>query len=464
MNRIRIISILLAIFLFVIPAGIVSGQSTPDYPIYIIQSGDTLFVIAERFGISADELINLNNIENPDALIVGTSLKISGYEGVTGELVLHNANLGESYQTITKQNQYDAGLLARLNRLLSPEEIYVGSRIIIPLKITEKQYQLFAVQPSNQSILETAIKSGQNAWGFILDNPDILPGQSLVGDLLYKSGETEGIVSSIPLPGVNKLEISPLPFVQGKTVEIKISTEKPMDLIADISGKPVQFFSTGENEYVALHGISAQAGTGIISIAISGIAEGIEQFSIDQNILIESGYYGEGPAIFVDPVTIDPVVTEPEQAQVESLTSVVNPVRYWDGIFQYPVDEPCQNAGFGGSRVYNNSYHYYHTGIDFAVCTASNANIYAASPGYVIFAGPLVVRGNAVIIDHGWGVYTGYWHQSSLTVKVGDYVQAGQQLGVIGTTGRSTGYHLHFEVWVNGTQVDPTDWLVRKFP
>jgi len=74
------------------------------------------------------------------------------------------------------------------------------------------------------------------------------------------------------------------------------------------------------------------------------------------------------------------------------------------------------------------------------------------------------VRGNATMIDHGWGVYTGYYHQKEIYVQVGDRVQAGQLIGLVGSTGRSQGPHLHFEVWVNGVQVDPLDWLSQTFP
>ncbi|MCE5209455.1 MAG: peptidoglycan DD-metalloendopeptidase family protein [Chloroflexi bacterium] len=464
MNKIRIsIFFLFGLFLLM-PIDKGQAQSEPDYPFYIIQSGDTLLVVAERFGISIDDLINLNEIENPDSLAIGTVLKIPGFEGVTGELVLYTANLGDSYQTLTKQNQYPVDLIARLNHLANPEEIYVGSRIVIPVSEDHEPLQLFAVQPPSQSILETAVTTGKNLWEIILANPDIQPGEYLAGDMLYQAGEEDEEIPSISIPGVEKLDVSPLPFVQGKTIEIKVTTISSMELRAVIDGKPVSFFEIGENEYVALHGISAQAETGIISIELSGSQGDQEIFSINQRILVESGYYGEGPAVTVDPITIQPEVTEPEQEMVEGITSKVNEERYWDGIFQSPVDEPCVSAAFGSSRIYNGTYHYYHTGIDFAVCSASNANVYSAAPGYVVFAGPLVVRGNAVIIDHGWGIYTGYWHQSSLIVKTGDYVEAGQQLGYIGTTGRSTGYHLHFEVWVNGTQVDPTDWLINEYP
>ncbi|HNN12886.1 MAG TPA: M23 family metallopeptidase, partial [Anaerolineales bacterium] len=76
----------------------------------------------------------------------------------------------------------------------------------------------------------------------------------------------------------------------------------------------------------------------------------------------------------------------------------------------------------------------------------------------------LTVRGNATIIDHGWGVYSGFWHQEESYVSAGQYVEAGTLIGKIGGTGRVTGPHLHWELWVNGVQVDPLDWLSQPYP
>ncbi len=73
-------------------------------------------------------------------------------------------------------------------------------------------------------------------------------------------------------------------------------------------------------------------------------------------------------------------------------------------------------------------------------------------------------RGNVTMIDNGWGVYTLYAHQSEIEATVGQQVQAGQLIGQIGATGHVTGPHLHFEMWVNGIQVNPLDWLTSTFP
>ena len=79
-------------------------------------------------------------------------------------------------------------------------------------------------------------------------------------------------------------------------------------------------------------------------------------------------------------------------------------------------------------------------------------------------ADTLNIRGNAVVIDHGWGVYTLYAHMSSILVSLGDIVQTGQVIGLAGTTGRSTGPHLHWEVWVHGVPVNPLQWLQSALP
>ncbi|MCJ7717070.1 MAG: M23 family metallopeptidase, partial [Anaerolineales bacterium] len=66
--------------------------------------------------------------------------------------------------------------------------------------------------------------------------------------------------------------------------------------------------------------------------------------------------------------------------------------------------------------------------------------------------------------NHGWGVYTLYAHQSEFLVQEGDRVNAGDLVGRVGSTGRSSGPHLHWEVWVGGIQVDPLDWLEGSYP
>ena len=168
----------------------------------------------------------------------------------------------------------------------------------------------------------------------------------------------------------------------------------------------------------------------------------------------------------VDSETIDPEHTEPEDRQWFSYFEDGSSEKLWDGILSSPVPvelSTCYPSKFGSRRSYNGSaYKYFHTGLDF--CGTTGIEIYAAADGIVVFADELTVRGNATIIDHGWGVYTAYAHQSEILVSEGDQVTAGQLIGLVGATGRVTGPHLHFEVIVGGVQVNPLDWLQEEYP
>jgi murein DD-endopeptidase MepM/ murein hydrolase activator NlpD len=150
------------------------------------------------------------------------------------------------------------------------------------------------------------------------------------------------------------------------------------------------------------------------------------------------------------------------------ITTVFTPTRYWNAIFTSPaVDPNCISSWYGTRRTYkalNSDIELpgIHTGLDY--CGGEGLQIFAPAPGRVVFAAPLTVRGNATIIDHGWGVFSGIWHQSQLLVNVGDVVEQGQVIGLVGGTGRATGAHLHWEMWVNGVQVNPLDWLDQTYP
>jgi murein DD-endopeptidase MepM/ murein hydrolase activator NlpD len=113
---------------------------------------------------------------------------------------------------------------------------------------------------------------------------------------------------------------------------------------------------------------------------------------------------------------------------------------------------------FGSRRTYgNNPALSAHAGEDYSA--VAGTPVYAPANGTVALAEQLFVRGNAVVLDHGNGVFTGYWHMSELQVKTGEQVEPGQLLGKVGSTGLSTGAHLHWEMRVEGMAVDPLQWL-----
>lgn len=102
-----------------------------------------------------------------------------------------------------------------------------------------------------------------------------------------------------------------------------------------------------------------------------------------------------------------------------------------------------------------------HTGADYGV---GDGGIYAADDGFVVLAGYNAAYGNMTVLSHGTlgnaSIATLYAHQSRIIVAPGDTVKKGQLIGLVGSTGYSTGPHLHFEIRVDGTPVDPVPWLV----
>jgi murein DD-endopeptidase MepM/ murein hydrolase activator NlpD len=283
------------------------------------------------------------------------------------------------------------------------------------------------------------------------------------------AGDTVFVPSSAgdlgPLPAIiRSYNFEPLPLVQGQTVVVRVQTDQPADLTGSLDGHQLAFFADGENSYVAIQGIHVMAEPGLIAFSLQASAANGDTHPFEEMLLLAAGEYEKDPPLNVAPETIDPAVTEPELDQIEALTAAATPTKYWDGPFGFPVDVyTCSRSPFGSRRSFNGSdYIYFHGGLDYGLC--ENSTIFAPAPGVVVFTGLLTVRGNATIIDHGWGVYSGIWHQSQIDVKVGDQVVTGQPIGKIGDTGRVTGAHLHWEIWANGVQVNPLDWLARSFP
>jgi murein DD-endopeptidase MepM/ murein hydrolase activator NlpD len=439
----------------------VYARQDPNLPTYIVQSGDTLTLIAIRFGVTVDEILAVNTFENPDAIDVGTVVSIPGLDGITGQLANQSAGLGDTLKGLSNQYQLSQAVLAKLNKITSPGEIYPGVELIVPVK--DQAMKPSASLQAGESLLETAVANNQNPWTVLADNQWSSSFNAVPGDPVYLPAN-EDIPGINPIsPQIQSISVNPLPILTGETTEIKIKTAGKMSMAGSLGDKDLHFFESGENEYVAFIAIPVLGTTGLSSLKLQGKGDNNTEFTYESPILVKAGTYGGEQYVTVQEDLIDPEVIKAEEDQLLPITTQVTPDRYFSDHFQYPIDDPCVNGGFGLPRLYNGTYNYYHTGLDFSVC-AENLNIYAAAPGKVVFAQSLKIKGNYTIIDHGWGIYTGYAHQSKFLVNVGDIVTAGQVIGEIGSTGRAAGPHLHFDLWVNGVYVNPIDWIEKSFP
>lgn len=434
-------------------------------PVYIVQAGDTLSFIASRFNVPLNDLIAANPQIDPNFLNQGQQIVIPGLEGVSGVLETEVITFGDSLRSLSRRTQVADEQLIKLNRLVSPSELYVGVSLIVPVQEGRTEYSARTSPAAGESLLELAVRQGSDPW--TLSSINKLGGTwgALPNDVLYSPSASGGNASGLPSAFVGA-SITPLPLVQGGTEVVRVQVREGFSVSGMLIDRPLQFFDVN-GEQVALQGVHALQETGVHPLRLEAVAPDGTRQSYEQMVLVASGnYYSE--KLYVEPATIDPAVTEPENQQVYGITSLVNRTKYWSGIFASPAVYPDQFTSlYGTRRTYigsgsNLTVEGFHTGLDFA--GGEGLQISAPAPGQVVFAGPLTVRGNATIIDHGWGVYSGFWHQSAIYVKTGDFVEQGQVIGLVGGTGRVTGAHLHWEVWVNGVQVDPLDWLNQAYP
>ncbi|MGM0519859.1 MAG: M23 family metallopeptidase [Campylobacterota bacterium] len=144
--------------------------------------------------------------------------------------------------------------------------------------------------------------------------------------------------------------------------------------------------------------------------------------------------------------------TKKEYKNAMKLYNTVTNKIYWQDDFIYPLDTKITSK-FGTKRVYNNKLKSYHSGTDYRAKVGTK--IVASNSGVVKLAKHRFYAGNSVVIDHGHGVYSCYYHLDKINVKKNQLVKKNQTIGLSGKSGRVTGPHLHFAFRINSIQVDP---------
>lgn len=211
--------------------------------------------------------------------------------------------------------------------------------------------------------------------------------------------------------------------------------------------------------YAGLVGIPLSARPGPTALTVAW-GDGARRRSGSVAFVIQPGAYGE------ETLTVDPRHVRPspkdlerirrEQKELKQIYASGSRSRLWQGGFQVPVPGEM-NGAFGTRRLFNNELQSHHTGMDFRAQTGDP--IHAAGAGVVRLTKELFYSGNAVVIDHGAGVFTSYSHLSRIDVKVGQRIEKGRVVGLAGATGRATGPHLHWGVKVNSVNVNPLTFI-----
>ena len=254
-----------------------------------------------------------------------------------------------------------------------------------------------------------------------------------------------------------RLQFKPAQLGQGTTAVVYLN-EPATSASIRFGGVTFPMLQDG-NRWWAVIGVGAFANTGSAPVAVTYTSAG-QTTTVSESIEIVKRDY---PVSYIqlDSATaslLAPEIVNSEIAQRTSIYSVFTSQRLWSGPFVAPNKSPISDP-YGVGRSYNGSpVTDYHRGTDFAGQLGDP--VLAAAAGRVVFAGPLKVRGNSVIVDNGAGIFTAYHHLSEIGVSQGQMVAAGQLVGKIGATGLVDGPVLHWEVIVHGQEVDGRQWLL----
>lgn len=245
---------------------------------------------------------------------------------------------------------------------------------------------------------------------------------------------------------------------QGGTIVVRAPAEGAASARTSYRGDDLPMLSDGTSFWVVI-GASSGAALGDFVATVTRFDEtGAVIDTVNETIPVVSTAFPV-EYITLPPGQIEGLPADQIQAEINirsSTFAAFTPAKLWSGAFIVPAVGPITGT-FGDGRSYNGGpVSSRHSGTDFG--SPEGTPVVAAATGRVAWAGYLATRGNSVMIDHGAGVFTGYHHLSRIDVVIGQDLVLGQEVGAIGTTGLSTGPHLHWELVVGGINVDPLPW------
>jgi murein DD-endopeptidase MepM/ murein hydrolase activator NlpD len=265
-------------------------------------------------------------------------------------------------------------------------------------------------------------------------------------------------------PGGVRVSVTPSSPQPGDVLLLQV-TGAPPDARAEWDGRPLALFPTGGG-VAALVGIDLDARAGLIgwrvtrpsatknggALAAGAITVRPRTFPTQQLTLPKG-------MVDLDAPTLARVETE--RGELRAALAAGASERLWRGPFRVPVEGGQPTGGFGVRRLINGQPRSPHTGYDWAAPVGTP--VVAANSGRTVLVTEHFFAGRNVVVDHGLGLFTLYYHLTETRVEPGESVAAGQVIGTVGATGRVTGPHLHFAVLLNGARVDP-EALLRLVP
>ena len=409
--------LLLLAFLALVQTNHAAAQSPGGT--YIVRSGDTLVSIAAQLGISVEELAAANDLTDVDVLDIGQILRIPAENASRGVVV---ARPGDTVQTIAAREGLSVGRLAILNRISPTARLFPGQLIQFP-----RATLLPSVMRHFGSVrivsVPAAVEQGQAGWLQVEAN-------------------------------------RPLPLKaqwNGAFVGIR-----PLAVLeSDGAGASAGESATVWGGYVPT---PASMGPGVYPLRLSYEARSGVTVARTFSVQVKKSSFLRQEIVLPPDKSalLDEALLRSELDHLSAIWSRTTTPIQWKQPFRLPLSSTSPTTSpYGVERNYNGGqYHSFHTGQDFAA--PGGSPVIASADGIVALAEPLDVRGLSVVLDHGAGLFTGYWHLREVLVAPGTTVQAGDPIGLVGTSGRSTGEHLHWELRIYGVAVDPMPFLTKS--
>ncbi len=262
----------------------------------------------------------------------------------------------------------------------------------------------------------------------------------------------------------------PTQLVNGGPVLFQVKAPAKLDSLTGtwLSHQVVFNYNASSRTWFSLAGVSFETTPGKYGLELTAErATTKTPLTFTRSFTVARAKY---PQISV-PLTVEKKFTEPSPEQEKQIAegvktkqdylSRVTTMREWDGNFAAPADAAISDV-YGSQRIFNGKAQRPHWGLDFRV--PAGTPVAAMNSGTVLLARFLYYEGNCVVIDHGQGLLTLYFHLSEFKVKEGDSVKRGQEIGLSGGTGRATGPHLHVAVRWQGAYLDPSRLMQMALP
>lgn len=248
-------------------------------------------------------------------------------------------------------------------------------------------------------------------------------------------------------------DVSPTTAPQGGVIRVQSTGA---DQIARLNGRVIRLFPQTGGGSLGLMPIPAAEKPGVYSLQIVGKDGNIVETT---SITVRDAHFHSQNIILNEQLSeLKPAPGETEEAT--AFRNAVSNDRYWTEPLIAPV-AGCVTSPFGVKRLHNGKVTGdYHAGLDQR--SPSGGPIRAVTGGVVKLVRQWRLHGNTVAIDHGQGVETIYLHMSKFAAKEGAVVHQGDVIGYVGSTGRSTGPHLHWSLYVNGIPVNAAQWIPVK--